>query len=220
MGSKHTLDFNALSNTSYEAITRQLETLRRNTGAKCVFLADMLGQRLAETGDTAHLDIATLLSLLAGGFATSGELARRFGNGQAANLNFHQGARYDVYSANVGDDLFLAIVYDRQVQSSSIGLVWLYTRRTVAELLPLLSSVKTCGAGQPLETEFGSSLLAELDMVLTEHPSPNIHPSDNGKNDEPDISLPAGRPAEEENEELLDLEAAIARGLIPPDWGG
>ena len=220
MGPKHTLDFNALSNTSYEAITRQLETLRYNTGAKCVFLADMLGQRLAETGDTAHLDIATLLSLLAGGFATSGELARRFGNGQAANLNFHQGARYDVYSANVGDDLFLAIVYDRQVQSSRIGLVWLYTRRTVAELLPLLSSVKTGGAGQPLEAEFGSSLLAELDIVLTEHPPPNIHPPDKGKNDEPDISLPASRSAEEENEELLDLEAAIARGLIPPDWGG
>jgi len=217
---KHTLDFSALSNTTFEAITRQLETLRRDTGAQCVFLADMLGRRLAEAGDTAQLDTVTLLSLLAGGFAASGELARRFGNGEAANLNFHQGARYDVYSANVGDNLFLAIVYDRQVQSSRIGIVWLYTRRTIAKLLSILSSIETGGAERPLEAEFGSSLLAELDTVLTEQPSANVHLPDNGGDDEPDISLPAGRPAEGESEELLDMEDAIARGLIPPDWGG
>jgi len=39
------------------------------------------------------------------------------------------------------------------------------------------------------------------------------------EDDEPDVPLPTGRPAEGESEELLDMEAAIAQGLIPADWG-
>jgi CheY-like chemotaxis protein len=161
-----------LSDESYEAITREMENLCQDVGAQCVFLADMLGQRMVEAGITEGIDSAALLSLLAGGFAATGELARQFGSGEAANLNFHQGTRYEIYSANVGDNLFLAMLYERRVQSSRIGIVWLYTRRAIERLL---ATLLTSGAATPdrsLGSDFGSSLMAELDTIFPDSQPP------------------------------------------------
>ena len=129
-----------LSDESFTAIMQQLEDLHRDVGAQCIFLADMSGQRLAEVGVTTGLDTPTLLSLLASGLATTGALARQVGDSQAANLNFHAGTRYEIYSTNVGEDLFLAMVYDRQVQASRIGIVWVYTRRAIQRLPSMLTA--------------------------------------------------------------------------------
>jgi len=220
-----------LSDETFEAIVQQLESLRRDVGALCIFLADMQGQRLAEMGDTGGLDAATLLALLAGGFAASGELARQCGSGQALNLNFHEGSRYEIYSANVGDNLFLAIVYDRQIQTSRIGIVWLYTQRAVKGLLSILSTAEATAPAQSLDADFGSSLKTELDTLFIEapHPSPpprgegTPHPSppprgEGAPHPSPSTSHPPPMGGTEGGEvELFDLETAIARGLIPAE---
>ncbi|MCK4470910.1 MAG: response regulator, partial [Anaerolineae bacterium] len=52
-----------LSGESCEAIAQQLESLRYDVSARCIFLADMQGQRLAEVGDIKGLETATLLAL-------------------------------------------------------------------------------------------------------------------------------------------------------------
>jgi CheY-like chemotaxis protein/predicted regulator of Ras-like GTPase activity (Roadblock/LC7/MglB family) len=155
-----------LSDESFEAIAQELESLRRDVGARCVFLADMQGQRLAEAGNTDGLDVAALLSLLAGGFATSGELARQFGSGQAINLNFHEGSRHEIYSANVGDGLFLIMVYDRRTQASRTGIVWFYTQRAIENLLSVLSTAEATAPERSLDVDFGDSLKAEMDTLF------------------------------------------------------
>jgi CheY-like chemotaxis protein len=282
-----------LSDESFEAIAQQLEDLRREVGAQCIFLADMLGQRLAEVGISKGLDSVTLLSLLAGGFATTGELARHTGSEQAINLNFHEGTRYEIYSANVGENLFLAMVYDRKGRSSRVGLVWLYTRRAIERLLTVLSTADAVAPAQPLDADFGSSLMTELDSLFpgspgqgeaepapaaflsgdgpdalqtdagqlspaapreltedadetsrvrrpalrpVERPAPSAFerpapsgPSQSEASREAKTLSPSTPPAEESemeprvevesDEELLDLETAIARGIIPPNLG-
>ncbi len=219
--------FTILSDKSFEAITRQLEDLRHDVGAQCIFLADMLGQRLAEVGVTTRLDVAALLSLLAGGFATTNTLARHFGSGQSVNLNFHEGTRYEIYSANIGDNLFLTMVYDRRVQASRIGLVWLYTRRTIEGLLSILSTAEAPAPAQSLDTDFGSSLMTEQDTLLTDSPHPSPPPPEEGalqpshlppeeETLEPNLShLPPMGGTEGGKQELFDIETAIAQGLIP-----
>jgi CheY-like chemotaxis protein len=237
-----------LSDESFEAIALELESLRDDVGARCILLADMLGQRLAEVGVTKGINTPTLLSLLAGGFATSGELARHFGSGQAINLNFHEGTRYEIYSANVGDNLFLAMLYERQSQASRIGLVWLYTRRAIERLLSILSTTQAAAPAQSLSTDFGSSLMTELDTLFPgPHSQPESHPrraddriraTDTGRfsptvPSEPALSevegtSPSSPPVmveakhadgSESEKELLDMDDAIARGLIPPNLG-
>jgi CheY-like chemotaxis protein len=230
-----------LSDEAYEAITRELQSLCRDVGAQCVFLADMLGQRMVEVGITEGIDSAALLSLLAGGFAATGELARHFGSGEAANLNFHQGTRYEIYSANVGDNLLLAMLYERRVQSSRIGIVWLYTRRAIERLLATLSAPSSDVPGQSLRADFGSSLMAELDAVLSDsqpqaeslyqtppflQKEPVLAEEVQAEVAEMDqlLSETLGVPflngaSPDKGEELLSMDDAIAQGLIPPELG-
>lgn len=249
-----------LSDESFEATMRQLEYLRRDIGAQCIFLADMSGQQLVETGSTVELDVTALLPLLARGFAAIGALARQVGEGEAAiaghaaftgravHLNFHASTRYEIYSTAVGDNLFLAMVYDLKVQASRIGTVWLYTRRTIERLLSILSTTGATITTQSPDTGFGSSLTAELDTLLMEEPTLRHSPGEEGEplpiypaqaeddrteetatrqfpmadaSDLTTSSPPIGRAMEgahsnrdDPEQELLDLEAAIARGLI------
>jgi CheY-like chemotaxis protein len=257
-----------LSDETFEAISQQLERTRHDIGALCVFLADMQGYRLVQAGDATALDATILLSLLASGLATSGELARQFGSGQAVNLNFHEDSRYDIYSASVGANLFLAIIYDRRVQTSPIGIVWLYTQRAVEGLLSILSTAATTLPAQSLDADSGPSPMEALDMLF---PGPPSHgeggplpgpptqgegsrlPSplsrveegrtwatdmgqfwpaglgepalSNGEGSAPGSTPPGGaverkhNDGEEPERELLDMETAIARGLIPADLG-
>ncbi len=249
--------FTILADDAFEEIAQELESLRYDIGARCIFLGDMQGQRLAEVGDTQGFDATTLLALLAGGFATSGELARRFGDGEAINLNYHEGDRYEIYSANVGDNLFLAIIYDRRVKSSRVGIVWLYTRRAIESLLSTVSTSKASGTVQSLDEDFGNSLRAELDTLFTEEsfeetleppsvpdhapqrevipekPSQPKKPSTDRQDQiaaptdsslEPEAGREEATPGVSESNgdstgELFNLEEAIARGLIPDEFG-
>jgi CheY-like chemotaxis protein len=253
-----------LSDESFEAITKELESLCHDVGAQCIFLSDMLGQRLVEVGITDGFDASALLSLIAGGFATAGELARQFGTGEAANLNYHQGTRYEIYSATIGDNLFMAMLYERRVQASRIGIVWLYTHRAIDRLLAILSASSTGTSMQILDEEFGSSLMAELDSIFpgseeepalvhqeemtpptpasVDRPAP-VEPDTPLETSIEDMALPPDvilrvaepKPKEPEVEEppellemgeatnpkdLLSLEDAIARGLIPGNLAG
>ncbi len=209
-----------LSDQTFEEITKHLEELRREIGAQSIHLADMLGQRLAQAGGQLGPDPSALLSLLAGGFATARGLAEYFGSGNAINLNFHEGARYEIYSANVGEDFFLAIVYDRKAQASRIGLVWLYTRRAVESLMNTLADSTASVPAQVLDAEFGSSLMAELDAVLSEasgEARPAAAPAPGPSRKELEAQDLYG---DEEDRELLDYESAVAKGIIPPELDG
>ena len=187
-----------LPNRSVGSVTQQLEELRRDVGAQCIFLADTQGQRLAEAGDATELNTPTLLSLLSGSLATTGALAQQISDTgvlarpvrdqrQVANLNFYAGTRYEIYSTNIGDNLFLAIVFDRQVQTSRIGIVWVYTQRTIKRLYSNLSTADSTPVG------------------LNDR-APGVTPEDRGRNGE-----------DEPEREHLDMETAIARGLIATD---
>ena len=159
-----------LSAQSFEIIAGKLESLKYDLGAMCILLADMQGQLLVNVGNTEGLELSTLLALLSGGFVTSAEIARQYGNGESLNLHFHEGSRYEMYSTNVGDGLFIAILYDRHVQTSRIGMVWLYTRRTVEDLLSYFSTLKDTVSFQTLDDDFGSSLMAEIDSAFGKSP--------------------------------------------------
>ncbi len=216
------------SGETFEVIAQRLETLRYDTSARCIFFADMQGQRLVEVGETGGIDSTMLLTLLAGGFATSAELARQFGDTESVNLTFYEGQRYDIYAANVGQNLIVAMVYDRRVQKSRVGMVWLYLRRAIEDLAASFADGQTGSSSQTLDDDFGSSLLAELDSafagkqeeVALSHPTQSASalledpPSSSSRIASPRERLPEPRGGKED---LLPLEEAVKRGLIPPD---
>ena len=172
-----------LSDESFEAIVQQLEYLRRDVGAQYICLADMLGQRLAEVGETNRFNMATVLPLLSQGFAAASTLTLRAGDGPAAQLYFHQSTRYEIYSTNVCDNLLLALTFERQIRASRIATVWLNTRRAVKRLLTIVSTAATL-PDQLADASLGSTLTTELDALLTDETFP---PTFRGEDEEPDL---------------------------------
>jgi CheY-like chemotaxis protein len=215
-----------LSDESIEAIVRQLEYLHRDIGGQGILLADMSGQQLVKVGGVPGLDGAALLSALSRGFATADALARQIGDGEVAHLTFHKGTHYEVYTTNVGNGLFLAMVYDVRIQASRIGIVWLHSQRAVKRLLSVLSTASPSKTPHPLEVGFGSSLTAELDTLLTEAPLSGSS-YDKSEPDAAPVDVPANggavprmrSNADEPEGEQHDLGAAIAQELATVDSG-
>jgi len=155
-----------ISDERYSTIMGCLTKLRLETGAESILLADIKGQLILKVGEIVGLDVANLVSLQAGGFATTFEMSKYLGEQASTDLNFHEGEYYDIYSSNLGEKLFLTLIFDRQVQTNPIGMVWLYTKRTIHELLEIVSISDKFDTEPVINEEFTTSLKDELDNVF------------------------------------------------------
>jgi CheY-like chemotaxis protein/predicted regulator of Ras-like GTPase activity (Roadblock/LC7/MglB family) len=122
-------------------LSGRLEELRREVGAQSVLASTTGGALVAQAGVPASLDLDQLLQLTADHFTTSLAMAHFLGGTHIGNLAYYEGNSHDIYMANVEEDLFLVIVFDRRVQASRIGIVWLYARRAIESLRRLMSAV-------------------------------------------------------------------------------
>ena len=111
-----------------------LDDLRRNAHAQLAIYADHFGHLIAERGDSRSLDLPALTSLIASGFINSMEMGRILQDPNTAHLSVHEGAFYDIYSAGVGNDRLLALVFDKQISSPKLGMVWLQLKRHAEQL--------------------------------------------------------------------------------------
>jgi hypothetical protein len=82
------------------------------------------------------------------------------------NLRYHEGMRYDIYAANVGDQLFITLIFDRRMGASRISMVWLYVKRAIQALLPLVASEETPATPDVLPTEFSTLLSNKLNAIF------------------------------------------------------
>jgi hypothetical protein len=155
-----------LSNDQYNLIAKCLSNLHFEIGAQCILLADSFGNLMVKVGLVGDLDVTNLISLLAGGFATTFEMSKYLREKEAFNLNYHEGSFYDVYSANVGEKLFLTLIFDRRLQTSRIGMVWLYTKRSIRELVNIIATTNGVKTKQVLDSEFSASLSDKLDNLF------------------------------------------------------
>jgi CheY-like chemotaxis protein/predicted regulator of Ras-like GTPase activity (Roadblock/LC7/MglB family) len=117
-----------------DVLNSRLEQLRREIGTQCVLASTADGSLVAQAGILTGLDVEQLLSLVADNFAASSTMMHSLGGDQNSNFNYYRGARHDIYTASVHDDMFLVIVFDRRVQASRIGIVWLYASRAIESL--------------------------------------------------------------------------------------
>jgi CheY-like chemotaxis protein len=151
-----------LADEQFEEINKCLANLRFEVGSQCLLLADLAGQVVSEVGITEGLDTGTFIPLIADGFATTFKLAQYLQDRKAFNLNFYEGKSYDIYSTSVGDNLFLTLVFDRRKQPSRIGMVWLYAKRTIQDLLGILGPARVAAESQvEAEEEIAQPEMAE-----------------------------------------------------------
>jgi hypothetical protein len=120
-------------------VVQRLQDLKFELGAQCVWLADRTGQLLAEAGLVEDLVPAEQVNLVNRSFDSSLQLVQRLREDRSFNLVYHEGTRFDIYSSNIDESRFIVLVFDRRQGPNRIGVVWLYTKRAVQDLQPLVS---------------------------------------------------------------------------------
>ena len=196
-----------LSDERLAAITQQLANMRSDIEAQSIILANIVGDLITSVGPIRGMDFDSFIPLVAIGLAASSEMRNYFNEQELGfNLNYHEGDRYAVYSANVGSELLLAMLYDHNVRKSKVGTVWYYSKRAIEDLLEALT---------PPEL-IGGDLLTEIEEEISEKEGLDLFSA--AMKAKPQVSrselTPVGLGEEGEG---FSLEEAIAQGLISPD---
>lgn len=131
-------------------VHKRLELLRANTGAEELMLATLNGDISAESGilDISLPAIArTMAENLKGSFALADQLGHPAGH---QSIQYHNTARFDLYTANVGEYHFVTMFFDAaKSRRGRIGTVWVFIQRAIKDLEPLLAHVKVKKATRP-----------------------------------------------------------------------
>jgi len=196
-----------LSDERLAAITQQLANLRRDIAAQSIILADIVGDLITYVGPIKGMHLDSFIPLVAIGLAASSEMRNYFHERELGfNLNYHEGEQYAVYSANVGSELLLAMLYDHSVRRSKVGTVWYYSKRAIEDLLEALT---------PPEL-IGGELLVEIEEEISEKEGLDLFSA--AMRAKPQVSRSELTPVGLDEEiESFSLEEAIAQGLISPD---
>jgi CheY-like chemotaxis protein len=196
-----------LSDKRLAAITQQLVNLRGDIEAQSIILANIVGDLITYVGPIKGMALDSFIPVVAIGLAASSEMRNYFNEKELGfNLNYHEGERYAVYSANVGSELLLAMLYDHNVRRSKVGTVWYYSKRAIEDLLEALTPT------EPI----GGELLVEIEEEISEKEGLDLF--NVAMRAKPQVSRPELTPVGlGEEGDSFSLEEAIAQGLISPD---
>jgi hypothetical protein len=128
----------AFSEDGLRKIQDRIESLRVDLGASGALLLDQSGQLLVESGHHADLDLQSFLALLGNAMSAMNAVVHLLKDEGAFDLHFHEGRIYDMHTARIDDRIFLALIFERHIGSSRVGMIWLSLRRTVTELRKLM----------------------------------------------------------------------------------
>ncbi|MBI5564888.1 MAG: response regulator [Chloroflexi bacterium] len=129
-------DEHGLPAAKFEALTRQIDILKRDIGAQWIGLLDDRGQPVIQAG--ASDELADLLQhLTTRGWATTlAATAEDIGS----YFLYIEGQPHDIYFTSVDRSYSLVFIYDRRWQTNRVGAVWLTAKHSVQELARLLSN--------------------------------------------------------------------------------
>ncbi|MDA0244120.1 MAG: response regulator [Chloroflexi bacterium] len=164
----------ALTGEVYKLLTGSLENLRLNLGGRATILADTDGHVLVQTGSTGGLELSTMMSLLGGTVAASNALAQQLHYPKPHYLTYFEGPPFDLLATNIGEQFLLTLILERRKETGSrLGLVWLYTQRTLKELEVLLGRDLST-ASPMMGNNFAATVQSELDDLFGETTPPVV----------------------------------------------
>jgi len=127
------------------SVDRRLQTLTADTGAALVLLATKKGQMLVETGAVRDVDTEQLAAVISSNLINSKQLTEQLGGNSVTTIQYHAGEHLEMYTANIGTEYFMSIVFDVQVRRGRFGTMWVFTQRAIKDLLPMLPALPAIG---------------------------------------------------------------------------
>lgn len=167
-----------LSGERFEQLFTMIDQLRSELGSHVGVLSDTAGRILVRAGSNEEMDLSSITALLGGTMAASSELLRHLDYPKPVHLSYYEGPPYDIYAAYLGQGFLLTLIYDRRHkrEPSRIGMVWLYTQRTIEKLVHLLQQSPDDDTPPPLGADFASTVAGELDSLFGDAPQTAVSP--------------------------------------------
>jgi hypothetical protein len=192
----------AFSDDGLRKIQDRIEELRLDLGAVVALLLDDSGQLLTDCGWHGDFDINAFLALVGNEMSAANAVVDLLRDDAAFDLHFHEGQKYEMYTARITNQVFLTLIFEaRQNASGRVGMVWLTLRRAIAEMRKLLNRA-TVRRGTAEGRAMHSAISATLDEALTRieddpllfAPKPDAPPASKPKSDVPPAPAPAPEP--------------------------
>ena len=139
----------SFSENDFKLIQQHLHAFLRESNARCALLVDRTGQLVATVGEPPQFDSAAFASLTAADFSANDQLAKMIGEQEFASL-VHQGEKESMYLADVARRVILVVLFDTR---TTLGLVRLKMKETVAELTKLFDQVFARGTGSEAQAQ-------------------------------------------------------------------
>lgn len=133
----------------YRQINRLLEQLRKDVGARCLFLANVQGHIITRLGDTGQIPMGELASLLGAGTAPLKESGRILDESwNATSLIYREGKKEHLYALDIDQILLLIAVIPRGPYSSRLGTVWYYAQQVAIDIRQVLNEINQASPEQ------------------------------------------------------------------------
>ena len=146
----------------FEQIADLCDRLNRDSNARAVLLVDRNGQFITSHGDVDRLDTTSLASLTAGNIAATSGLAKLIGEKEFPNI-FHEGEQDHLHLSIVAQRAILVVMFDRR---TSLGLVRLRVRKTIAQLTQIFESIEAKSKGQASGVSLGEISDDDIDKLF------------------------------------------------------
>ena len=154
-----------LDDSLIDAIEGVLDQLLSKIPSCSVLLADISGRLISVRNAKQRFNPTNLAALTAGNMAATTEIARQIGEERPFQLIFHEGEEQNIYLSDIAGNFLLVVVFDNSMQ---IGVVRLFTRQAIKELLHLVEDLQTqqTSLGVSVNDQFSDALSAEMEDVF------------------------------------------------------
>lgn len=145
-----------------ERIDYILAHLAEKARTDSIVLADISGQVISLQGIMDEGMPAVVAALAAGDVAAMAELSNRIGEHDPHGSFFHEGETKSIYLHNIAGSFILIVIFRAEVP---IGLVRLFAKRAVEQLLPITNEFEEI-VGPPADyspEDFRKGITQELD---------------------------------------------------------
>ena len=157
-----------LSKSQLEEMSTNLTKLAEKLNINAVLLVTSSGEPVAQKLKGPWNHYSTLISTLtASSFAAAGEIARILGEKSNFKMVLHEGEQNNVFVCTVNQEYFLIVIFESGVP---VGIVRLFTKKTIARLLPILyrEEKERPGLNQIFDQSFQSELSEAINRSFSE----------------------------------------------------
>lgn len=131
-----------------DELARRLQSLVADTGAVEALLVSAAGEVVRRVGHQSRPEMSRAAQITARLLQDSFELADLLQSEEPFTIQYQAGNVVDVYSANVGREYFLMLLFDAQKRRARIGTVWIFAQRAVKDLKEMVPDPHT-GSHEP-----------------------------------------------------------------------